>query len=68
MTFREHLARFESAERALDPLGVEPAADGRPLYCWTVAVILFGLLVVTPAWIGLLGWLLLSLFGWLAGT
>ena len=32
-----------------------------------VAVILIGVLIVTPAWIGLLGWAMLSLFDWVVG-
>jgi hypothetical protein len=32
-----------------------------------VAAILVALVILTPAWIGLVGWLVLSLFLWLLG-
>jgi hypothetical protein len=51
-------------ERALDPL--VRAKDVGKSY-GLVAAIFIALVILTPAWIGLVGWLVLSLFLWLLG-
>ena len=63
MRLHEHHARSESVEGA-DPLAMERVAHARLQHYWPVALIVFGLVIVTPAWIGLLVWLAFTVGAW----
>ena len=70
-TTLEPKAGLQCDARALNPAAEQQTcAEGRDVArdlkgYLSLAVILVGVIVVTPAWIAMLGWLMVSLFGWL---
>ena len=59
-------ASFESVEQVYNPL--IDTRKARPLYSYgPIAVILFGVAIVTPAWIAPLVWFGLRMVGWILG-
>jgi hypothetical protein len=69
MDIHEHTPNLEGWRRLLEPLRTRvEGAESRTLKeRWLVGAVLVGIWVITPAWIVLVGWLLLRLVLWLFG-
>lgn len=69
MDIHEHKPNLEGWRRLLEPLRapVESAEPRTLKERWLIGAVLFGIWVVTPAWILLVGWLLVRLVLWLFG-